>query len=101
MSVVPIQPTEHPAASRHRLRQRLTVLIDRLIVLLDDIDTDPDLEDDGTAEPSLAFQEARSFDSQDEIIRWSPTGGPDYTDLEEACEDEGAPSGDDEPEAHD
>ncbi|WP_295706090.1 hypothetical protein [uncultured Brevundimonas sp.] len=88
----------HPAASRHQMRQRLTTLIDRLIVLLDDIDGDADLEDDGTAEPSLAFQEARSFDSQDEIIRWSPTGGPEYTDLEEACEDEGAPSGDYEPE---
>lgn len=95
MTAVPIT---HPAASRHHLRQRLTTLIDRLIVMLDDMDADPDLEDDGTAEPSLAFQEVRSFDSQDSIIRWSPTGGPVYTDLEEACEDEGAPSGDYEPE---
>lgn len=91
-------PIDHPAASRHALRKRLASLIDRLICALDAIDGDPDFEDTGDDEPSLAFQEARSFDSQDNIIRWSPTGGSEWTDLEEACEDEGAVTGDDEPE---
>lgn len=96
-----LSPIPHPALARARLHRRLTVLIDRLIVMLDDLDGDADLEDDGTAEPSLAFQEARSFDCQDSIIRWSPTGGAGYTDLEEACEDEGAEHDGREPETHD
>lgn len=37
---------EHPAKSRHALRQRLTTLIDRLILALDQIDGDPDFEDE-------------------------------------------------------
>ena len=82
-------PAEHPAASRHRLRQNLCTLIERLITALDAIDGDPDIEDQGDDEPSLAFQEARADDCQDNIIRWSPTDGPEWTDLEIACEDEG------------
>lgn len=77
---------EHPALTRQRLRIRLCAIIDRLICALDEIDGDPDLEDDGTAEPSLAFQEARAWESQDSIIRWSPigsTGSRDMTDLED------------------
>lgn len=92
---------EHPAASRHRLRQNLSALIERLIGALDAIDGDPDLEATGDDEPSLAFQEANSWDSQDSIIRWSPTGGAAWADLEDACEDEGALTGDDEPEIGD
>ena len=95
--------SHHDRFARHARRAAAAMeWIERLrqsaIGALDAIDADPDLEPDGCDEPSLAFQEARSFDSQDDIIRWSPTGGPDYTDLEEACEDEGAPSGDYEPE---
>lgn len=90
-------PAEHPAASRHRLRQNLSALIERLVNALDAIDGDVDLEDTADDEPSLGFQEARAGDCQDNVIRWSPTGGPEWTDLEEACEDEGAPTGDDEP----
>jgi len=91
-------PLSHPAVTRHLFRAQVCRLIDRLITMLDAIDGDPDFEDTGDDEPSLAFQEARSFDSQDNIIRWSPTGGTEWTDLEEACEDEGAVTGDDEPE---
>lgn len=91
---------EHPAASRHALRVKLTALIDRLIDALDAIDGDPDLEPDGSAEPSLAFQEARPWDSQDAIIRTSPIGGPEWTDLEDACEDEGAEHDGREPETY-
>lgn len=85
---------EHPALTRQRLRIRLCAIIDRLICALDEIDGDPDLEDDGNAEPSLAFQEARAWDCQDRIIRYSPNGGVEWTDLEVACEDEGAITGD-------
>lgn len=88
---------EHPAVTRQRLRQRLTLAINKLIRALDEIDGDPDLETDGCDEPSLAFQEARLWESQDAIIRWSPIGGDQFTDLEEACEDEGASDGDMEP----
>lgn len=83
-------PIEHPALSRQRLRSRLCRLIDRLVAALDEIDGDPDFEDGGDDEPSLAFQEARSWESQDCVIRLSPIGGGHFTDLEEVCEDEGA-----------
>ncbi len=83
-------PLDHPAASRHVLRQRLAKLIDRLICALDAIDGDADFEDGADDEPSLAFQEVRPWESQDNVIRLSPIGGAHFTDLEEACEDEGA-----------
>lgn len=86
MSAVPIH---HPAIARARLHRRLSLLIDRLIVMLDDLDGDPDLEPDGSDEPSLGFSETRAFDNQDTVIRMSPIGGPEWSDLEEACEDEG------------
>lgn len=78
---------EHPAASRHRLRQRLAKLIDRLIVTLDELDGDPDIEDGGDDEPSLSFT---GYVNQDVAIRAEPTGGLEWLDLEDACEDEGA-----------
>ncbi|WP_374322172.1 hypothetical protein [Brevundimonas sp.] len=80
---------EQPALTRQRLRIRLCNLIDRLMTALDEIDGDPDFEDGSDDEPSLGFQEAREWDSQDIIIRCSPTGGVEWLDLEEACEDEG------------
>ena len=83
-------PLEHPALSRQRLQQRLAALVERLIDALDSMDLDADFEPDGSDEPSLAFQETRSWDSQDNVIRLSPIGGDHFTDLEEACEDEGA-----------
>lgn len=86
--------TYHDRYVRHL--RRASAALDRIerlrqsaINALDVIDGDPDLEPDGCAEPSLAFQEARSWDSQDAIIRTSPIGGPEWTDLEDACEDEG------------
>lgn len=102
----------HDRFARHARRAAAALdRIDRLrhsaINALDRIDADlEDLEPDGCDEPSLAFQETRSFDSQDTAIRWSPTGGAAYTDLELACEDEGAFDGDAEhdgrePEVHD
>lgn len=83
-AVVDASVFEHPAATRQRLRRRLTDLIDRLIGMLDDIDGEPDLEDGGDVEPSLASPELGPRDSQG---RW--TAGND-DDLEEVCEDEGA-----------
>ena len=71
MSVVPIQPTEHPAVSRHRLRQRLTLLIDRLIVMLDDIDDDADLRRATAQMLTLAGYEVQAFDGAEEaLVRW-------------------------------
>lgn len=75
---------EHPATTRQRLRRRLTALIDRLITMLDDMDGEPDLEDGGDDEPSLAAPDHGSSGSQ---VRWS--AGTD-DDREGACEDEGA-----------
>lgn len=80
---------EHPALTRQRLRIRLCNMIDRLMTALDEIDGDPDLEDGADDEPSLAFQEAREWDSQDSIIRHSPTGGVERLDLEHSEEGEG------------
>jgi len=91
-------PIEHPALTKQRLRQRLTRLIDRLVCALDEIDDDPDLEDTGDDEPSLAHPEARAWDSQAAVAGWLPIGGVEFTDLEDQCEDEGAVTGDDEPE---
>lgn len=83
-AVVDASVFEHPATTRQRLRRRLTDLIDRLIAMLDDIDGEPDLEDGGEAEPSLAAPELGPRDSQS---RWA-AGNDD--DAEEVCEDEGA-----------
>lgn len=116
----------HDRFARHARRaaaaiERIERLRQSAISALDRVDGDADLEAGGCDEPSLAFQETRSFDSQDAAIQWSPTGGPAYVDLEEgdddepslcgvsfgpgnprdledACEDEGAVTGDDEPE---
>lgn len=87
-------PIEHPALTKQRLRQRLTRLIDRLVCALDDIDGDPDFEDTGDSEPSLSASIPMMAweGSQDGWIQ----GEED--DTEDACEDEGATTGDDEPE---
>lgn len=82
-------PAEHPTVERQRIRLKLERVIDKLIAALDAIDGDADLEEGGDAEPALGFQEARVYDSQDNVIRFSPTGGSEWLDLEEACEDEG------------
>lgn len=122
-------PIEHPAVSRQRLRERLTALIDRLVTALDDLDGDPDLEDQGDDEDSLGSREpgiwigtAYHVLGQDKLVGWEPIGANDHEeedehdeaslcgitfgagdhrDLEDACEDEGAPTGDDEPELGD
>lgn len=85
MSAVHLHLVEHPAASRHRLRQRLSGLIERLIDTLDALDTDPDLEDGADDEPSLsaAIPVTHWGGSQDGWIQ----GVED--DREDACEDEG------------
>lgn len=77
-------PINHPAASRHLFRQQLTKLISRLIDTLDQIDADPDFE------PSLGFSELQPYESQAHAAKLSPIGGPEWTDIEEDCEDEGA-----------
>ncbi|MFC5371387.1 hypothetical protein ACFPIF_02410 [Brevundimonas faecalis] len=77
-------PITHPAASRHLFRQQLTKLITRLIDTLDQIDGDPDFE------PSLGLSELQPYESQAHAAKLAPIGGPEGTDLEEACEDEGA-----------
>lgn len=38
-------PVEHPALTKQRLRHRLSMLIDRLVCALDELDGDPDFED--------------------------------------------------------
>jgi hypothetical protein len=77
-------PITHPAMSRHLFREQLTKLIARLIDTLDEIDGDPDLE------PALGLSELRPYESQAHAAKLAPIGGPEWTDLEEACEDEGA-----------
>jgi len=84
---------EHPSVGRARLRRRLVAAIDRLIMALDHLDGDADLEPDGSDEPSLSFRLAMD---QDNAIRTEPLG-LDWIDAEDACEDEGAITGDDEP----
>ena len=96
-AAVDVAVFEHPAVTRQRLRRRLTVLIDRLIAALDEIDGDPDLEDGADDEPSLsaAIPQAIWEGSQD---AWAQ-GADD--DREVACEDEGAEHDGREPEEDD
>lgn len=82
-------PLSHPAVTRHLFRGQVCRLIDRLIRILDDIDGDPDLE------PSLAHPEVDHWLSQSHSAKTLPLGGQEWTDLEEACEDEGAIEEDD------
>ena len=91
-------PVEHPAVTKQRLRSNLCRLIDRLVTALDEIDGDPDFEDAGDDEPSLAHPEVPSWDCQVVAANWLFLGPAAFTDLEEACEDDGAVTGDDEPE---
>lgn len=95
-----VQVIEHPAISRARLHRRLSVLVDRLITIIDGLEADPDLK------PSLAHPEVHHWLSQAHSAKSLPLGGEEWTDLEEACEDEGAFDGDAEhdgrePEVHD
>ncbi len=85
--------SEHPAVVRARLRRKLERVIDKLILALDILDGDADLEPDGSDEPSLSFRLAMD---QDNAIRTEPLGIA-RIDLEDQCEDEGAITGDDEP----
>ncbi|WP_269514135.1 hypothetical protein [Brevundimonas subvibrioides] len=68
--------------------------VDRLILALDRMDGDADFEPGNDLEPSLSFMLAMD---QDWAIKSEPLGS-DWIDAEEACEDEGAITGDDEPE---
>lgn len=45
-------PVEHPALTKQRLRHRLSMLIDRLVCALDELDGDEDAEHDGR-EPEM------------------------------------------------
>lgn len=113
-----VQVIEHPAISRARLHRRLSVLVDRLITIMDGLDADPDLEEAGDDEASLGFPEPGiqigsryHVLGQDKLHAWMPTNPDDREeaddddepslcgvtfglgnprDLEEACEDEGA-----------
>lgn len=82
-------PIPHPALARARLHQRMSALIDYLITILDDLDADPDLE------PSLSAGVPTPWTRQTD---WADGTGDD---REEQSEDEGAITGDDEPEVHD
>lgn len=84
-----VQVIEHPAISRARLHRRLSVLVDRLIAIMDGLDADPDLE------PSLAHPEVGHWLSQAHSGKTLPLGGAEWSDLEEACDDEGAIEDDD------
>lgn len=101
MSLALVQPIEHPAVERQRIRRKLERVIDKLIAALDLIDGDADFEDTGDNEPSLAHPEAGPWHSQAAVAAWLPIGGVEFTDLEDQCEDEGAVTGDDEPETAD
>lgn len=85
MSVTHLRLVEHPAASRHRLRQRLSGLIERLVDALDALDGDADFEDSADDEPSLSASSppAHWSGSQDLWLQ----GADD--EREDACEDEG------------
>ncbi|WP_374390178.1 hypothetical protein [Brevundimonas sp.] len=84
-----VQVIEHPSISRARLHRRLSVLVDRLITIMDGLDADPDLE------PNLAHPQVDHWLSQAHSAKTLPLGGEEWTDLEEACEDEGAIEEDD------
>ena len=116
-------PVEHPAVERQRIRRKLERVIDKLMTALDAIDGDADLEDTGDDEPSLsaplpyasisqslwadggeddreddgadAEPSLGSTEGQADQTRWASGG---HADLEWQCEDEGAVTGDDEPE---
>jgi hypothetical protein len=77
---------EHPAVSRQKLRERLVVVIDRFISMLDDLDGDTDFEDVGDDEPSLSA--SLPVDAGHGSQEWWLQGSSD--DSEDACEDEGA-----------
>lgn len=110
-------PVEHPAVARARLHRNLSALVERLISFLDDLDADPDLEPDGGDEPGLGWpsnhlidqtywvalassdDDREADDEDDEPSLCGVTfGGGSRHDLEHQCEDEGAVTGDDEPE---
>jgi hypothetical protein len=82
-------PIPHPAVERARLHRRLSALIDRLIVILDDIDGYSDLEDGGDDEPSLAHPETGTHTNQAVVERTLPYWRTHETDLEDECDDEG------------
>lgn len=91
----------HPAATRHQFRAQVCRLIDSLITVLDDIDGDSDMEPTGDFEPSLsAAVPALSWQgSPDGWIQGSDDDREEECEGEGAqCDDEGAVTGDDEPE---
>lgn len=79
----------HRAAMLAAGMDRLNGLRASMIDQLDAIDADPDLE------PSLAHPEVGHWLSQAHSSTTLPLGDAEWTDLEEACEDEGAVEEDD------
>ncbi|PZN98998.1 MAG: hypothetical protein DCF28_13555 [Alphaproteobacteria bacterium] len=77
----------------YSLRRRLELAVETAIAALDQLDGDPDMEDIGDSEPSLAHPESRAWESQVAVSAWLSTSGTGWTDLEE-------PTGDDEPEIY-
>lgn len=84
MAVVRLS-TPAPSRTHYALRQRLEAAIERAVAILDNLDGDPD------SEPSLSAGVPRPWTDQRDWIE----GATD--DREEACEDEGAVTGDNEP----
>lgn len=67
LAVSPRRPDQ--SGLRHRIERALEEALDtaaRLIAFLDDLDGDPDTEDDGTAEPTLA-----ALVTSDTQTRWA------------------------------
>lgn len=92
----------HDRYARHIRRasaalERIERLRQSAINALDVIDGDPDFEDGGDEEPSLSFT---GNVNQDHAIRLEPTGAAHFTDLEDACEDEGGEHDGREPEGY-
>jgi hypothetical protein len=93
MTAVPIT---HPAATRHQFRASVCRLIDRLIVMLDDIDGDPDLEPSCDDEGAIEEDDDRESEASLCGVTFGhgyaaylgPHGGLTY-DLEAQCEDGG------------
>lgn len=96
MTLALIETVEHPAVTKQRLRQRLSLLIERLVCALDEIDGDPDFEDGADDEPSLSAS-IPTLSWQGSQDRWLQ-GEED--EREDACEDEGGEHDGREPETY-